>query len=662
MTERLMGGHDSPALGVCYYPEHWPESQWRSDAEQMASLGLRYVRIGEFAWSRLEPARGQFDFEWLDRAIATLAAQGLKVVLCTPTATPPKWLIDAHPDILPVSVDTGTARGFGSRRHYDFSNDTYRDEAVRISEMLAQRYGEDPRVVGWQVDNELCCHDTAHSASPAAHAAFQAWCRQRYGTIDELNAAWGNVFWSMEYPDFDSLELPVLAVTETNPSHRLAYRRFSSDQVIRFHNACVDALRRHSKDQWITHNFIPMKDTQTDCFALASTLDFVSYDSYPLGRTEFLLGASDPALAQRFMRSGHPDYTAYYLDQSRGLKGKGFWIMEQQPGPVNWAPSNPRPAPGMITLWSLEAYAHGADVVSYFRWRQAPFAQEQMHAGLLRPDNSPSDAWAEVERVHHIFSLIGQDALAQPTAEVALVTDVQSQWVAEIERQGRGYDSNRIQFQWYSALRKLGVAVDVVNQDADLSGYSLVLVPSLPIVGTRFIESLAQASTCFLLGPRFGAKTTELTMPQNLPPGDCRSLTGFHVTSVETLRPDVEEPLQFGSEQFVSRLWCEDIVIQAGNVLATYQGNKPALLRNGNILSLTTLTCDDFLGALLPELLIECGVETHPDLGDCRLMARGDLMFALNYGGEPKAMDIAPERILYGSNPVPPQDVLIWRQ
>ena len=131
---------------------------------------------------------------------------------------------------------------------------------------------------------------------------------------------------------------------------------------------------------------------------------------------------------------------------------------------------------------------------------------------------------------------------------------------------------------------------------------------------------------------------------------------------METLRPDVEEPLQFGSEQFVSRLWCEDIVIQAGNVLATYQGNKPALLRNGNILSLTTLTCDDFLGALLPELLIECGVETHPDLGDCRLMARGDLMFALNYGGEPKAMDIAPERILYGSNPVPPQDVLIWRQ
>ncbi len=56
--------------------------------------------------------------------------------------------------------------------------------------------------------------------------------------------------------------------------------------------------------------------------------------------------------------------------------------MEQQPGPVNWAPWNPVPKPGMVRLWTWEALAHGAEVVSYFRWRQAPFAQEQFHAGL----------------------------------------------------------------------------------------------------------------------------------------------------------------------------------------------------------------------------------------------------------------------------------------
>ena len=657
-----MGGHTSLALGVCYYPEHWPESLWQQDAEQMAGLGLRYVRIGEFAWSRLEPMRDQFDFGWLDRAITVLAEHNLKVVLCTPTATPPKWLIDEHPDILPVSVKTGATRGFGSRRHYDFSSDVFREEAIRITEVLAQRYGNDSRVVGWQVDNELCCHDTAHSASPAARAAFQTWCRDRYGTIDALNKAWGTVFWSMEYRDFASIELPVHAVTETNPAHQLAYRRFSSDQVIRFHDACVAALRTHISDQWVTHNFIPMKDTQTDCFALSAALDFVSYDSYPLGRTEFLLGKSDPDLAQRYMRTGHPDYTAYYLDQSRGLKGSGFWIMEQQPGPVNWAPANPRPAPGMITLWSLEAFAHGADVVSYFRWRQAPFAQEQMHAGLMRPDHSTSDAWLEVERVQTILSLLVDEDLGQPRAQVALVVDVQSQWVAEIEQQGQGYDTNALQFQWYSALRRLGVGVDAVSADNDLSGYALVLVPSLPILSQAFKESLASSPAIFLLGPRFGAKTPEFSIPETLPPGDARSLTGFHVLSVETLRPDVEETLQFGSQQFASRLWCEDVEVDDASVLATYQDTRPALLRRGNVLSLTTLTCDDFLTALLTELLSEGEIDFHHDLGDCRLMARGSLMFAFNYDVDAKTLPVSREQIVFGSHPVPPRELLIWRR
>ena len=183
------------------------------------------------------------------------------------------------------------------------------------------------------------------------------------------------------------------------------------------------------------------EDTQTDCFALAAPLDFVSYDSYPLGRTEFLLGRNEPELARRYMRTGHPDYTAFYLDQCRGLKGRGFWIMEQQPGPVNWAPSNPRPAPGMVALWTLEAIAHGADVVSFFRWRQAAFAQEQMHAGLLRSDRSHSDAWQEVETVIQLLTQLANEPLPQPTARVALVTDVSAQWVYDIERQGQDVDA-----------------------------------------------------------------------------------------------------------------------------------------------------------------------------------------------------------------------------
>ena len=212
-------------FGVCYYPEHWPQSQWGQDATMMAELGLTYVRIGEFAWSRLEPNPGEYDFGWLDAAIASLTNAGLKVVMGTPTATPPKWLIDQWPEILPVDPDTGRTRGFGSRRHYDFSSAVYLRESLRITEAMAKRYGNHKGVVGWQTDNELCCHDTALSGSALARNAFQDWCQQRYTSIDKLNNDWGNVFWSMEYRDFSEIELPIGAVTETSPAHRLAYRR-----------------------------------------------------------------------------------------------------------------------------------------------------------------------------------------------------------------------------------------------------------------------------------------------------------------------------------------------------------------------------------------------------------------------------------------------------
>jgi len=163
-------------LGVCYYPEHWPESMWADDAKEMRELGLRYVRIGEFAWSRVEPNDGEYTFEWLDRAIDVLSAAGLEVIMCTPTATPPKWLIDKYPDILPVDINTGTVRGFGSRRHYDFSSENYFREAMKISEVFAKRYGDHPAICGWQTDNEIACHDTTHSGSENAKLAFQQWC------------------------------------------------------------------------------------------------------------------------------------------------------------------------------------------------------------------------------------------------------------------------------------------------------------------------------------------------------------------------------------------------------------------------------------------------------------------------------------------------------
>jgi beta-galactosidase len=205
-----------PQLGVCYYPEHWPQEWWKEDARRMAVLGLAFVRIGEFAWSRLEPRQGQYEFAWLKQAIDTLHARGLKVVLGTPTATPPKWLVDGMPDMLPVDAQ-GSRRGFGSRRHYDFAHEGYREACRRIVTALAQEFGEHPGVAAWQTDNEYECHNTTLSYSNAARHAYRDWLARRYQSPQALNRAWGNVFWSMEYNSFEEVELPNLAVTELNP-------------------------------------------------------------------------------------------------------------------------------------------------------------------------------------------------------------------------------------------------------------------------------------------------------------------------------------------------------------------------------------------------------------------------------------------------------------
>ncbi|MEM7081659.1 MAG: beta-galactosidase [Pseudomonadota bacterium] len=653
-------------FGVCYYPEHWPQSLWRSDAQKMAELGLRYVRIGEFAWSRLEPIEGQYAFRWLDEAIDTLVAEGLEVVLGTPTATPPKWLIDKYPEVLPVDPETGRVRGFGSRRHYDFASDRYRQEALRITEVMVKRYANYAGVVGWQTDNELGCHDTTLSASPVAEDGFRHWCEARYGEIDALNAAWGNVFWSMEYPSFGTIELPVGAVTETAPAHQLAWRRFASDCLVRFHSDMVDVIRAHAPHQFVTHNFIPMEDTGADNHALAAPLDFTSYDNYPLGRTEQFFADAPDDQFRRYMRTGHPDLSTYLFDQVRCLSKRGFWVMEQQPGPVNWAAHNPRPAPGMIRLWTLEAFAHGAECVSYFRWRQAPFAQEQMHAGLLRPDHTEAAAWPEVVSAINDAKTLGVDSLSQPTAQVAIVTSPESFWVSEIEKQSTAYAFNRVQFDYYRALRALGINVDFVSQSSDLSPYSLVVAPSLPMLSEEFIARCQRSDARLVFGPRSGAKTPEFGSPPTLPPGPLQALIDLRVLTVETLRPGCTELLRYAREGFkdyASTLWREELDGSGVDVLAHYHDDAPAVVANDRVVYIGTLTDRDFLEDLFRHECDALGLSIQIAPPDVRLQRRGDLMFAFNYSDQHAELSLPDStHIVLGSDPVSPRDVTVWKE
>jgi len=648
-------------LGVCYYPEHWPESLWPDDARRMRALGLTYVRIGEFAWSRIEPDPGRFDWGWLDRAIASLGEAGLKVVMGTPTATPPKWLIDLYPAILPVDPATGRTRGFGSRRHTDFSSPDWQREALRITEAVAERYGDNPHVAGWQTDNELCCHDTTLSASPAARDAFRAWCRRRYADIAALNTAWGNVFWSMEYRHFDEIELPTGAVTETSPAARLAWRRFASDEVVAFHTAHVAAIRARSPGRFVTHNFIPMDETRVDNFALAAPLDFASYDNYPLGRADLAMARAPAAEFAPLMRTGHPDAQALLFDQTRGLTGRPFWIMEQQPGPVNWARHNPAPAPGMVRLWSWEAFAHGAAVVSFFRWRQAPFAQEQMHAGLLRPDSTEAEAWPEIEQLAAELAAI--DLPPPARAPVALIIDAGARWLSDIERQGAGYRYDAVVADWYRALRRLGLDMDCVAPGADLAGYRLVLAPALAMPDAAAVAALARSDAVILFGPRSGAKTAELTIPDGLPPGPLRELLPMRVLAVETLRPDCPGSFEWRGVSHAATRWRESIDPGPCEVLARDERGLPALLRHGRVQYLATLTEAGFLEAFFASLAAAACLSVTPVAASLRLRRRGDLVFAINYGAEPVAAPVPPGAVfLLGGATVGPRDLAIWRE
>jgi beta-galactosidase len=649
-------------LGVCYYPEQWPAEWWADDARRMRATGIAWVRIGEFAWSVIEPSPGQFDWDWLDRAIQTLHAEGLKVVLGTPTATPPKWLVDAHPEILAVD-ERGCTRGFGSRRHYCFASPVYRDLSARIVRLMAERYGHHPAVAAWQTDNEYGCHDTVLSYSPAARAGFRQWLSERYGSVDAMNRAWGTVFWSQSYRSFDEVDAPVGTVTEANPAHRLDYRRYCSDQVVAYNRFQVEILRAHSPGRPVIHNYMGFF-TEFDHHAVSKDLDVASWDSYPLGFTQDRARLSE-ADKKRWLRTGHPDIPAFHHDLYRGMCHGRWWVMEQQPGPVNWAPWNPAPADGMVRLWTWQAFAHGAEVVSYFRWRQAPFAQEQMHAGLNRPDRVVDQGGIEAAKVgEELRALSATLPLAglKVVPKVALLFDYDSQWIGQIQPQGADYSVLHECFRAYSALRGLGLDVDVLPSRAALDGYELIVLPALLHVGEELAAALRDSPAQVVVGARGGSKTEHLTIPHTLPPGRLGSLLGLTVTRVESLPPGIVEPATFGTQVLAMQHWRERLDLAGAMPEARYADGSPALVRRGRARYLAGSMDSAGWTAVLARAAADAGLPVQPLPEGLRISRLGSLAIACNL--DDAACDwqpASPARALLGGARLEPRGVAIWQ-
>ena len=639
-------------LGVCYYPEHWPESRWAKDAKHMCEIGITVVRVGEFSWSRLEPARGEFQFDWLERAIDVLHAEGHEVVLGTPTATPPKWLIDEQPSILAID-ENGNPKGFGSRRHYCFSSMVYRQECSRIVSKVVEKFGSHPAVTTWQTDNEYGCHSTIASYSEDALIAFRQWCKKRYQTIDTLNEQWGNVFWSMEYSDFDQIPLPMLSVTELNPAHRLAFWRFSSDQVASFNKLQVDLIREGSPDRDVMHNYMG-NFTEFDHYDTGKDLDIAAWDNYPLGFLDRDSVSIDDQ--KKWFRTGHPDSSAFHHDLYRGV-GR-LWIIEQQPGPVNWAPHNPAPLPGMVRLWALEALAHGAELMSWFRWRQLPVAQEQMHAGLLLPDGTEDTAAFEARTVYsELQQLLNDDAIAEPvTADVAIIFDYAGDQMLRIQPQGQNYDPLGWVQQNYSSIRRCGVDVDIIGSHHSLDKYKLVVLANSVAIDELLQQRLSAFDGHIIIGPRCGSKTEEYAIPQSLPPGSLQTLLPIKVTRVESLPDFVSIAASDGSQCVRWREKVEGAVPAA----AEYEDGWGFYYRHEQCHYLNACLDQPSLLRFYQARFADAGIAITPCDEGLRIKSRGSYRFAFNYGpGIQRLNHNGP--YLIGSADLALAEVAVWR-
>ena len=645
----------TPALGVCYYPEHWPEQMWEQDAARMAEIGISYVRIGEFAWSRLEPRPGELQLDWLIAAMDTLGRHGLKVILGTPTATPPRWLVDKLPDMVAIDA-SGRPRNFGSRRHYCFSHLGYRAESARITQILADRVGHHPALAGWQTDNEYGCHATTYSYSEAARQGFRLWLREKYGTIEALNDAWGNVFWSMEYNSFEQIELPYLTVAEPNPPASMDFRRYASDQVVAFNKVQFDILKAARPDLPVAHNFMG-RFTEFDHYDVAEHLDIAAWDSYPLGFLDQSREAPD--VKTQYMRQGEPDYQGLQHDIYRAVGRGRWWVMEQQPGPVNWAHHNPDPLPGMPRLWAWEAFAHGAETVSYFRWRQAPFAQEQMHAGLLRPDNQPAPAYHEARQVAEEIRATGIGGEATK-ARVGIVYDYQSEWAWQIQPQTQGFTHYDHVRAAYSAFRKRGVDVDILApHTSDFSGYDIVIIPALFAWNDDLRAAIANFEGRLLIGPRSGSKTENFAIPANLGPDLPQNLLDAKVTRVDSLHPIHETQVKGGG---AVHHWRERLETRA-EVLLADEEEFPVLVAQGKLHYLAASGDRALMQRIIDMLIDGAGLPTLTLPAGVRCRKRDGFRIYVNYGNAPANLTPAADEAGYviGSAAIPAAGVTIAR-
>ena len=534
-------GQNAILMGVAWYPEQWPESRWEEDLRLMEAANLKVVRVAEFAWSRMEPSEGRYDFDWLERAIDLAAKHHIVSVLGTPTATPPAWLTQKYPDTLRVEPD-GQRVTHGNRAHASSTSPRYREFCRQLAKQMAIRFGHNPNVAGWQIDNEYGY--ALMSYDEGTRHQFQDWLKTKYGTLENLNTRWTTAYWSQTYDNWGEIPIPIGG---HNPGLMLDWKRFVTYTWTSYQQNQIDAIRKHAEPrQFITGNLMGFFDG-FDHYPITESLTFASWDDY--------------------VGTGHvdPAYNGLAHDLTRGFKRQNFWVMETQPGAVNWSSLNNFLNRGEARAMAWQAIGHGADDVNYWQWRSALNGQEEMHGVLVGPDGTPVPFYEEASQTAQEFAnLEAAFRGTQPVSQVALLYSYDSHWAIQFQKHTEKYDDIGLLKSYYRALRQLSQSVDIVSAYAPLNAYKLVVAPNLNVLPKDLaghLEEYVRNGGRLVLGPRSGMKDEFNALLPQRQPGFLVGALGARVEQYYALDKDFPVSGAWGNGQ--ASIWAEQLKSQA---------------------------------------------------------------------------------------------------
>ncbi len=624
-------------LGVAWYPEQWDESRWDQDLGLMQAAGVRMVRMAEYAWSRMEPREGRFDFDWLQRAVEMAGRHKIFVVLGTPTGAPPAWLTQKYPDVMRVD-ENGRRAIPGGREHYSYSSPRYRPYARRIAEEMAKRFGRHPNVIGWQVDNEYGLSMVSYDED--TRGQFQRRLKSRFDSLDSLNRHWSTNYWSQTYDDWNEIPFPL--GSSANPSLKLEWYRFLSETNRDYTRNQASAIRAHADPrQFITHNF--SGEDVFDYYVIAQDLTFASLDDY--------------------VGTGHldPDRNGMQLDLARGFKRRNFWISETSPGSGCWRPVNSTPDRGEVRALAWETVGHGAESVCFWQWRSAPAGREQYHGTLVGADGRPSPFYEEVSRIGDEFARLGDFFRGTtPESRTALLQDYESDWAIQFQKHHQDFDTVAHFLSFYRPLRLLTQDIDIVHPSAPLSGYRLVVAPHLNILtgetASRLLEYV-KAGGHLVLGPRSGMKDSyNALLPARQPGALLGQALGGDVVQFYALDKPVPVGGALGSGE--ARIWAEWLEATAPDMEAPLRygasngwlDGKPAVISRrvgAGRITYVGAYLDDRLMASLSSWMVERSGgkppfgKVPPGVEVCRRIGAGKEIFVLiNHTPETKTISL----------------------